>query len=66
MATFEEVGQAIDREVEKLRRFFEAEVRPVSQRQLVAALRAASKQLQDLAEKLDTRDSNPPSGGGSH
>lgn len=66
MATFEEAGKAIDREGEKLRRFFEAEVRPSTQRQLVHALRAASKQLEELAEKLDTRDSRSGSGGESN
>lgn len=66
MATFEKVGRAVDREVEKLRHFFETEVRPSTQRQLVTALRAASKRLQELAEKLDARDAGPPSGEGTH
>lgn len=65
MATFEEVGQAVDRELEKLRHFFETEVRPSTQRQLVIALRAASKRLQELAEKLDTSDAGSTPGGGT-
>jgi len=66
MATFEEVGRAVDREVGKLRHFFETEVRPSTHRQLVAALRAASKRLEELAEKLDARDAGPTPGGGTH
>lgn len=65
MATFEEVGRAVDREVEKLRHFFETEVRPSTQQQLVAALRAASKRLEELAKKLDARDAGPAPGGGT-
>jgi len=65
MATFEEVGQAVDRELEKLRHFFETEVRPTTQRQLVTALRAASKRLEELAEKLDARDTGPTPGEGT-
>ena len=65
MATFEEVGRAVDREVERLRRFFETEVRPSTQKQLVAALRAASKRLNNLAEKLDIHDADPGSGEGT-
>ena len=66
MATFEDVGRTIDREVEKLRRFFEAEVRPSTERRLVAALRAASKRLTQLAEELDARGQRPPSAGEPH
>jgi len=55
MTTFEEAGKVIDREVEKLRRFVEGEVKPATERQLVSALRAASKRLGELAEKLEAR-----------
>ncbi len=65
MATFEEVGRVVDREVEKLRHFFGTEVRPSTQRQLVAALRAASKRLEELAKKLDASDAGPAPGGGT-
>lgn len=63
MATFEDVGRSIDREVEKLRQFFEAEVRPTTERRLVAALRAASKRLAKLAEDLDERSQRRPPAG---
>lgn len=55
MANFEEVGRVIDREVEKLRQFIEGEVKPTTERQLATALRAASKRLGELAEKLEAR-----------
>ena len=55
MDTFEDVGRVIDREVDKLRRFFEGEVKPTTERQLAAALKAASKTLGELAEKLEAR-----------
>jgi hypothetical protein len=59
MATFEEIGETIDREVEKLRRFIEAEVRPATQRQLVTALRGASKSLEELAARLEASCERP-------
>lgn len=65
MTNFEEVGQVIDREVERLRRYVEEEVRPSTQRKLVEALRAASKRLEKLAEQLDTPDTPPSPGGGT-
>lgn len=60
MTNFEEVGKVIDREVERLRRYVEEEVRPSTQRKLVDALRAASKRLGELAEQLD-KPGTPPS-----
>jgi len=59
MPNFEEVGKVIDREVEKLRQFIEAEVKPTTERQLVTALRAASKTLGELAQKLEARATPP-------
>jgi len=53
MSTFEDAGKAIDREMEKLRHFFETDVKPTTQRRAVEALRAASAKLSKLAEKLD-------------
>lgn len=55
MPNFEDVGRVIDREVENLRKFIEAEVKPTTERQLVAALRAASKTLGELAHRLEAR-----------
>lgn len=53
MSTFEDAGKVIDRELEKLRHFFETDVKPTTQRRAIEALRTASEKLQKLAEKLD-------------
>ncbi len=53
MSAFEDAGRAIDREWEKLRHFFETDVKPTTQRRAVEALRAASAKLAELAEQLD-------------
>lgn len=55
MANFEEIGRAVDREMEELRQFFQQEVKPVTQQRLAEALRAASKHLGELAHKLEER-----------
>ena len=59
MGSFEDVGRAVDREVTKLREFLKAEVKPATERQLIAALRAASKHLGELAEKLEAHGARP-------
>ncbi len=53
MSTFEDAGKVIDRELEKLRHFFETDVKPTTQRRAIEALRTASEKLQKLADKLD-------------
>jgi len=55
MSTFEEAGEIIDREWEKLRRFFESEVKPTTLRSAAEALRATSSRLGRLAEDLEAR-----------
>jgi len=60
MANFEDVGRVVDREVEKLRQFFEQEVRPTTERRLAEALREASKRLGELAHKLEERMAEKP------
>ena len=57
MAHLEEVGRKLDRELEKLRRFFEAEVKPTTERKAVEVLRIASKRLSELAEEIESRAS---------
>jgi hypothetical protein len=61
MANFEEIGRVVDREMEELRQFFNQEVKPVTQRRLAEALRAASKHLGELAHKLEERMTEPAS-----
>lgn len=53
MSTLEDAGRVIDREMEKLREFFEKEVRPTTQRRAIEALRAAATRLSQLADQLD-------------
>jgi hypothetical protein len=55
MRTFEQVGRRIDRELKKLRRFFETEVKPATEEKAVKALRMASKRLAEVAEELAAR-----------
>ncbi len=62
MPKLEEVGRALDRELKKLREFFESEVKPTTQRRLVQALRAASKRLAELASELESQSAEPPAG----
>lgn len=53
MSAFEDAGRVIDRELKKLRQFFESDVKPTTQRRAVEALRVASVELTKLADKLD-------------
>ena len=57
MAHLEEVGRKLDRELEKLRRFFETEVKPTTERKAAEVLRIASKRLSELAEEIESRAS---------
>jgi cytidylate kinase len=63
MANFEDVGRAVDREIEKLRRFLEAEIKPTTERRLAEALRQASERLGELAQKLEKRQAGKSSAG---
>jgi hypothetical protein len=55
VANFEEVGRQIDRELKKLRRYLEKEVKPATGRKAAAALRKASERLADAAKELEAR-----------
>ncbi|MBI3662192.1 MAG: hypothetical protein HY234_03965 [Acidobacteria bacterium] len=55
MASFEEFGRAVDREMAKLKQFFEAEVKPGAKRGAVDALRTAAARLAELADDLERR-----------
>lgn len=57
MSSFENAGRVIDRELERLRHFFETEVKPTTQRRAVEALRTASAKLTKLANKLGRKGS---------
>jgi hypothetical protein len=60
MSTFENAGRMLDQEWEKLRRFFEGEVKPTTLRSAADALRATSSRLARLAEELDNRVASIP------
>lgn len=55
MGTFEEFGQVMDKELEKLRRFFQSEVKPATLRSAADALRSTSGRLARLADELEER-----------
>ena len=59
MANLEDIGRKLDRELEKLRRFFETELRPTTERKAIEVLRTASKRLGKLAEEIESRVSRP-------
>lgn len=55
MGAFEDAGQVIDQELEKLKRFLKTEVKPTTLRSAAEALRATSSRLSKLAEDLESR-----------
>lgn len=55
MGTFEEFGQVMDKELEKLRHFFQNEVQPATLRSAADALRSASGRLARMAEEMEER-----------
>ena len=61
MVNLEDVGRKLDREIEKLRRFVETELRPTTERKAIKVLRAASERLGKLAEELESRASHSKS-----
>jgi hypothetical protein len=57
---FEDAGRAIDREFEKLRRFFSDEVRPETKKEAAEFLRKSADRLTKLAERLENTKLSPP------
>lgn len=55
MANFERIGQKIDCELDRLKRYLETEVRPATKKRLAAALRSTSARLAKMARELDRR-----------
>lgn len=53
MPSFEDAGRVIDRELEKLQRFFEKEVKPTTKRRAVDALKATARKLSKLARDME-------------
>ncbi len=50
---FEDAGRTLDRELEKLKKYLDREVKPATRRDTARLLRQASKRLAKLADKLD-------------
>jgi hypothetical protein len=50
---FEDAGRTLDRELEKVRRFLENDVRPQTRQEMADFLRRAAERLAKLADKLD-------------
>jgi len=54
---FEDAGRALDRELDKLRKFFDKEVRPQTRQEMAEFLRGAAIRLERLAERVEkTKD----------
>ena len=50
---FEDAGRALDREFDKLRKFFDDEVRPETQKETAEFLRKSADRLTKMAERLE-------------
>jgi hypothetical protein len=50
---FEDAGRALDQEVERLRKFFDHEIRPKTRQEMGEFLRRASERLAKLADRLE-------------
>ncbi len=55
MANFEQMGRKMDKELAKLRRYLEKDLKPAARRKAMEALRKASKQLASTAKELEAR-----------
>lgn len=53
MMNFEDFGRSVDREFEKLKKFFEEDFKPNARRGAVEALRSAAARLAELAADLE-------------
>jgi len=56
---FEDAGKAIDRELDKLRKFFDEEVRPETRKETAEFLRKSAARLTRMAERLEKEQKEP-------
>lgn len=56
---FEDAGRAIDRELEKLRKFLDREVRPETKKETADFLRKSADRLTKMAERLEKKEEKP-------
>jgi hypothetical protein len=57
--TFEDAGRTIDREFEKLRKYFNDEVRPETKKETAEFLRKSAARLTKMAERLEKEQPKP-------
>ena len=57
MDKFEEIGQRLDKELARLRKYVEEEVAPGTEKRTARFLREVSELLTDAAKKLEARNS---------
>ena len=50
---FEDAGRALDRELDKLRKYLDKEIRPQTRQETAEFLRKAADRLAKLAERLE-------------
>lgn len=55
MASFEEIGRKIDREVERLQRYWDEEMGPKTEHRAAQALRKVSERLAEAAREIEAR-----------
>jgi hypothetical protein len=53
---FEDAGRAIDREFEKLRKYFNDEVRPETKKEAAEFLRKSAARMTRMAERLEKEE----------
>ena len=56
---FEDAGRALDREFDKLRKFFDDEVRPQTHKETAEFLRKSADRLTKMAERLEKEKAKP-------
>jgi hypothetical protein len=57
--TFEDAERTIDREFEKLRKYFNDEVRPETKKETAEFLRKSAARLTKMAERLEKEQPKP-------
>jgi hypothetical protein len=55
MPSFEEMGRALDRELERLRKVAESKVKPATCEKAAGVLRSVSASLARLAEQIESK-----------
>lgn len=62
MPSLEEFGRRVDVEIEKLKEYFETELKPNATRRTAELLREASKRLGEMADEIETSAPSGPPG----